>query len=178
MIGGLVEDEAAGTAGGLDGKLGTRPLPRRKAPCRPQHVRRVEVELASSAHTSPSGNPEAAQNEESKNSAPGKRALACPTSPKTTEGPTQRGPAESGSRPNKASSRVVFPLPFAPATETRSPQLTNRSIGPRRKEPRSSTASSSATTSSPERPSGARSSWSSHGCHGFSPRSFSSHSSR
>src|SRR6266511_3551822 len=51
-------------------------------------------------------------------------------------------------------------------------------MGPRRKKPRTSTAPSSETTRSPERPRGARSSWSSHGCQGFSIRSRSSSSTR
>ena len=41
----LVEDEAAGSARGLDGELRTRPLTRREASGRPQDVARVEVEL-------------------------------------------------------------------------------------------------------------------------------------
>ena len=45
MVRGLVEDEAAGSAGSLDRELRARPLAGGKAPCRALHVRSVEVEL-------------------------------------------------------------------------------------------------------------------------------------
>ena len=77
-------------------------------------------------------------------------------------------PAASGSRPSSASSSVVLPLPFGPAIASRSPQPTSRSSGPSRNEPRSTTASSSRTTTSPLRAAGASESWSSHGSYGFS----------
>ena len=45
VVGRLVEDEAASCPGRLLGELRPRPLARRKARSRPQHMLRVEVEL-------------------------------------------------------------------------------------------------------------------------------------
>ena len=99
---------------------------------------------------------------------PESAARSCSSSPSTTPGPCQRVPATSGSRPRSASRSVVLPLPFLPAIASRSPQFTSRSSGPSRNAPRSTTAPSSRTTTSPLRAAGARPRRSSHGSYGFS----------
>ena len=73
---------------------------------------------------------------------PSKPARAWSSVPIRTPGPTQRSPADSGSRPSRPSTSVVFPLPFGPTSATRSPHASSRSSGPRTKLPRRSSARS------------------------------------
>ena len=73
------------------------------------------------------------------------------SSPITTLGPMRRLPAASGSRPSTASTREVFPDPLGPTSATRSPHAMSTVNGPSVNAPRSTTASSSRTTTSPDR---------------------------
>ena len=70
-----------------------------------------------------------------------------------------------------ASTRVVLPVPLGPTRATRSAQSMSSVNGPRRKSPRSITASSRRTTIAPERVASLMLNWSSHPSHGFSTTS-------
>ena len=102
---------------------------------------------------------------------PSKPARAWSSVPIRTPGPTQRSPADSGSRPSRPSTSVVFPLPFGPTSATRSPHASSRSSGPRTKLPRRSSAPSSRAVTSPERSPPPKRSCSSQRFHGFSTTS-------
>ncbi len=76
---------------------------------------------------------------------------SCASSPTTTLGPMRQRPRAKGSRPSSACTSVVLPDPLGPTSAMRSAHPMSSVRGPSVKSPRSTTASSRRTTTSPDR---------------------------
>ena len=152
VVGGLVQHQEIDAKSGERGQFGPSPLTRRKRRGRADHRIRAQAELGQLRPRLVAG--ESGRRHEGIGEI-GAVAEDAPVLARVR--PPRRWdreiacPRASGRRPSRASTSVVLPDPLGPTSATRSAQARSRVNGPRVKSPRSTTASSSRTTTSPER---------------------------